>query len=277
MTTGWCDGSGVGIHYESSGSGARTLVFIHELGGSLRSWDALAAVFGTRFRCLRYDQRGAGASEKVRAPFGVDDQVADLCALLDHLDLPPPYVLVSLAAGATTALAFASRAPRSVAALVLCAPATGVDPARREYLEARAEVAVRQGMRAIADATLARSYPPVATRDADVFRRYRARFLASDPVGYAHANRALVNFMLDDVIGTINMPCLLLAGAHDPLRPWTEVAALGRRLPHATLVGIDAGHLMAVQHPAAVAAAMEDFLGRHGLAEKPDRESEHEA
>lgn len=273
---GWCDDSGVSIRYQLAGGGPGTLVFIHELGGSLHSWEAVAEHFTAQWHCLRYDQRGAGGSEKVRQPYTVDDQVNDLCALLAKLALPAPYVLVSLAAGATVALAFARRDPAAVAALVLCTPATGVDVERRAYLEARAALAQEQGMRAIAVATLARSYPPEAMRDADVYRRYLARFLANDPVAYAHANRALVVFQLETVLDAITMPCLLVAGQHDLLRPWADVVALARRLPDAKVVSIDAGHLMAVQYPAALVAAMTDYFIERGLMPVSPAENEDE-
>src|ERR1700748_282811 len=34
--------NGVGLRYELSGHGARTLVLVHEMGGSLESWDDVA-------------------------------------------------------------------------------------------------------------------------------------------------------------------------------------------------------------------------------------------
>lgn len=260
MTGAWCDANGVSLHYALSGQGSRTLVFIHELGGTLASWDAVAEHFAGAYRCLRYDQRGAGASEKVRHAFTVADHVRDLHALLAALYVTGQLVLVSLAAGAAVALAYAARYPHQVDALVLCAPATGVDAARRRYLEDRSMLALTHGMAAVAEASLARSYPPAAMRDVDTYQRYRGVFLANDPVGYAFANRALAQFRLDDIVAGADRPCLLLAGTHDVLRPLADVAQLARRLPRATLAEIDAGHLMAVQNPAAVAKQIEQFI-----------------
>jgi 3-oxoadipate enol-lactonase len=36
------EANGVGIRYELSGAGNRTLVLAHEMGGSLESWDEVA-------------------------------------------------------------------------------------------------------------------------------------------------------------------------------------------------------------------------------------------
>ncbi|MES2264719.1 MAG: alpha/beta hydrolase [Pseudomonadota bacterium] len=261
----WCSDSGVSIHYDLAGQGERTLVFIHELGGTLHSWDELVTMFNGDFRCLRFDQRGAGESEKVRSAFSADDHANDLQALLAFLGLRQPCVLVSLAAGATVALAFAQRYPAAVEALILCAPATGVSEQRRAYLAQRAALAIEHGMQSIAEDSLARSYPPHLIHDEAVYRRYRGRFLANDPLGYAHANHALMAFTLDSVVVAISMPCLLLAGKHDVLRPLPEIEQLRRQLPHAQLECIDSGHLMAVQNAAAVAAAMRAFFSKLGL------------
>ena len=39
MTTHWLDVNGVSIRAVEQGRGPRTLVLVHEMGGSLESWD----------------------------------------------------------------------------------------------------------------------------------------------------------------------------------------------------------------------------------------------
>ena len=63
----WLDANGISIHYQLAGEGP-SLVLLHEMGGTLDSWDGLFSALGQRFRVLRYDQRGSGLSEKVRQP-----------------------------------------------------------------------------------------------------------------------------------------------------------------------------------------------------------------
>ena len=53
-------------------------MLLHEIGGNLESFDSIAPALSERFRVLRYDQRGAGLSEKVRREFSLDTQVDDL-------------------------------------------------------------------------------------------------------------------------------------------------------------------------------------------------------
>ena len=66
------DANGVSLHYDLAGARGRSVVLMHELGGTLHSWDAIAPRLSARYRVLRYDQRGAGLSEKVRTDFTND-------------------------------------------------------------------------------------------------------------------------------------------------------------------------------------------------------------
>src|SRR5712671_4657236 len=118
------------------------------MGGTLESWDAVA----------RFDQRGAGLTEKVRKQFTNDQAVDDLEAVLRSLDLKPPYRFVCVAAASTQVLRFLERHPDQVASIVLCNPAPGVDPSRAGALNERADLAEREGMAGVMGITLDKSY-----------------------------------------------------------------------------------------------------------------------
>ncbi|OLL33290.1 hypothetical protein BTH42_02570 [Burkholderia sp. SRS-W-2-2016] len=258
----WIDASGVSLRYAIDGCAAQapTLVLIHELGGSIASWDALVPALQTTRRVLRYDQRGHGESEKVRGRFSLADQADDLRALCDAFAPQQPCWLIAAAAGAAIAVEFAVRHPARVAGIVMCAPALDVDPARRSYLRDRAELARQDGMRAIVDGTLAQSWPPVLRDDPHAFERYRARLLANDPVGYAHANDALGDIDLSAQLPALRCPCLLLAGEHDLQRPPARVAAQAAQIPGSVFATLPAGHLMALQRPAQLLDAIRGFI-----------------
>jgi len=56
----WIEVNGAALRYELAGSGDRTLVLVHEMGGTLDSWDQVLPAFLPGRRVLRYDTRGAG-------------------------------------------------------------------------------------------------------------------------------------------------------------------------------------------------------------------------
>jgi 3-oxoadipate enol-lactonase len=269
----WCDCAGVTIHYELSGRPGRVLILIHELGGSLESWDEVVPMIDGAFHVLRYDQRGAGLSEKVRAPFTMENHATDLERLVDGLGLVPPYDVAGVAAGAVAAVAFAARARTRVRALVLCSPSIGIQPDRRRYFFERSEIVAREGMRAVAESTLAKSYPHVAIRDRKAYEDYRARFLANDPVCYGLANRALADSDVEPALASLDCPCLLLAGTHDALRPPDNVRALAARIRGAEFAVLDSGHFINLQAPHALAERMlaffDDRAGRADLKVGP--------
>jgi 3-oxoadipate enol-lactonase len=250
----------ISLHYCVSGGGRRSLVLIHELAGTLESFDHVVPALQADFRILRADQRGAGLSEKVRAPFDLDDLVDDMHRLLQTAGLAPPYYVAGIASGAAIAAALALRHPQEVAALALCAPSLGTSPDRRHYLLERSETAKREGMRSIVDVVFERTYPAHDRGDPQVYAEHRGRFLAIDPVCYAHANRMLAEVALEPLLQQIECPCLLLAGRHDQMRPPDQVKRYAGLFRRAELAVIDSGHIMVVQAPAAVADAMRGFF-----------------
>src|SRR3979409_911001 len=98
------DANGVGLRYALAGSGERTVVLIHEMGGSLESWDEVEPRLATARRVLRYDTRGAGLSEKVRGALSIDTMVDDLAALMDALAITGKVALAGVAVGGAIAL-----------------------------------------------------------------------------------------------------------------------------------------------------------------------------
>src|SRR5438045_9504372 len=61
----WMEANGISIHFELAGEGP-SVVLLHEMGGTLASWDGIFPALSAQFRTLRYDQRGSGLSEKGR-------------------------------------------------------------------------------------------------------------------------------------------------------------------------------------------------------------------
>src|SRR3981081_1818138 len=125
------EAGGVGLRYELSGKGDRTVVLGHEMGGSLESWDDVAPKLAESRRVLRYDTRGAGMSQKVRGELGIDTMSGDIAALLDHLGIAGKVALAGVAVGGAIALHFAARYPERASAVAVGSPATGIAPDRR--------------------------------------------------------------------------------------------------------------------------------------------------
>jgi 3-oxoadipate enol-lactonase len=96
--------NGTALRYDLLGSGAATLVLIHEMGGTLESWELVAPMLSAKRRVLRYDTRGAGLSQKIRPPLAIDSMVDDLVALMDTLRIAGKVALAGTAFGGAIAL-----------------------------------------------------------------------------------------------------------------------------------------------------------------------------
>jgi 3-oxoadipate enol-lactonase len=261
-TEGFVDANGVNLHYALAGNSGRSVVLLHELGGTLNSWDGVAPRLAEHFRVLRYDQRGAGLSEKVRHEFTNDMLVEDFEALATALALSAPYHFVTVAAAATQALRFAEKYPDRVGALVLCNPAPGVDPSRAAALDERAAFAAREGIRASLPTTLALSYPP-QLGEREAYEAYLGRYLANDPVCFGFAFRALARTNMLHMLPKVRCPAMIVAGRHDTVRPHAGSAELAKKISGARFELIDdGGHFLPTQAPRALAALLEEFLPR---------------
>src|ERR1700722_12717872 len=127
----WIEVNGTSLRYELSGSGKTTLVLVHEMGGTLDSWDQVLPALNNTRRVLRYDTRGAGISEKIGGKVTFDDMADDIATLLDALAITGKVALAGTAVGAAIAIHFAARHATRAGALVVTSPATGVPAERR--------------------------------------------------------------------------------------------------------------------------------------------------
>jgi 3-oxoadipate enol-lactonase len=257
----WIEANTTSLRYETSGSGLTPLVLIHEMGGSLESWDEVIPPLAPRHQIIRYDLRGHGLSEKIRGPYLITDAVADLAALLDSLNMTAPAVIAGCALGGGIALQFAASQPKRVKAVVAMAPAIGMRPESRGPMLGWAAAIEEEGMRRfVDDEMLPSAWPAVLRTDMARFDRFRARQLSNDPSSYAATQRMLGACDVAADFARIKCPVLLLAGRHDVARPPDFVAGLAARLPDAKVATLESGHFMLVQTPELVSAAISGFV-----------------
>ena len=129
--------NGVELFYELTGRGA-ALVFVHGSWVDHRSWDAVVPDLSKSFQVLRYDRRGHSKSERPAAQGSIREDVADLAALIEHLELGPAYVAGN-SWGATITLRLAAERYDLFRGLIGHEPPLfallGDDPASRDVLE----------------------------------------------------------------------------------------------------------------------------------------------
>ena len=252
--------NGVALRYELSGAGDRTLVLVHEMGGSLESWDDVVPRFAGSRRVLRYDTRGAGMSQKARGELTFATMATDIAALLDAAGLAGEVALAGVAVGGAIALQFAAQLPERASAVIVGSPATGIATARRPAALERLAKIEAEGLSSVVDEAMLNGYAPELRGDGKRFGQFRARWLGNDPSSYATIWRMLANAEMQETLGKIKCPALVIGGSLDRVRPPAIAQEVAATIPGARYVEVRTGHYMAVQTPDLVANCIDEFL-----------------
>ena len=245
------EANGVVLEYQLDGpKNGLPLVLLHELGGSMQSWEpCIPAMVKAGRRVLRYNWRGTGTSEKIRGELAVDTMCDDLAALMDAVGFAQPADIAGTALGGGIVLAFAARFPGKVRKVTASSPAIGGDSGIEEMLRTRADQVEAEGMRPQVDSSLVRSYMPKYRTDDAVFTAYRNRWIANDPGSYASHNRMLAAMDERANMGRIACPCLITGGGDDKLLTPPAMKLIADTIPGAEYRELPTGHFLPVNTP----------------------------
>lgn len=240
------------------------IVLVHGLGDDHRAWRRVVAPLMLSRRVVLYDFRGHGGTELGDADGTLEQLGGDLVALLDALELTRAMV-AGFSLGGTIAMRAAIDHPDRIAGLALVATSSRVNRAARAWYEERAALVERDDptLRATLDADTEDVY---RNRPAEIPDGLRIRREATaDPRGYANACRAMASLNehpLDDELGAIAMPTVILAGDVDQHCPPRAGEIIAERIPGSDLVVLsDTGHPLPVERPDEVAATIEGLWG----------------
>ena len=213
---------GVRIHYEVEGSGP-PLVLHHGFAGGIEDWRdfGLATPLARHNRLIILDARGCGASDKPHDPAAYDTAIraSDIAAVLDDLGIDKTHYY-GHSYGGRLAWALAKHTPERIASLVI----SGSHPYPESIYPFRELLS--KGLEPFL-AAADRIYGPYMNP------KRRARLAANDPAALLAAV-SVDPPDFTDVLPTMQMPCLLLIGALDPICANVQKAA--PLLPNAELV-----------------------------------------
>ena len=254
-------GDGARLAYRFDGAeGAPVLVLSASLGTTLEMWDPQVPAFAARFRVLRYDTRGHGASDAPPGAYSMDRLGRDVVELLDALGLDRVH-FCGLSLGGMTGQCLGVRAPDRIDRLVLANTAAHVGPP--SGWQQRIDTVTRDGMEPIAALLVERWFTPdFRARCPDEVERIRSMLLAAEPAGYAGCCAAIRDMDLRPTAPLIARPALVIAGSRDPATPIDRARELAASLEvESRLVELDSAHLSNVEQADAFTRAVLDFLG----------------
>jgi pimeloyl-ACP methyl ester carboxylesterase len=251
------------------------LLLLHGMGGSWREWAPQLDGLSDRYRCIAVEHRGHGRSERTSGRYSINLFTDDVVAVCQALGVTQAHV-AGLAMGGMIALDLALRYPWLVDSLVLANSTARPDESFRLGLHAISRFVRDQGyadtpLQGGTSAGLAWSPTTVGDRP-HVIRDYMRDALSTDRDAYARTALAVADVDLQDRLGEIRAPALVLWGDHDVLVPRYYSEAICRGLERAELVVVpDAGHLCTLEQPEMVTGVMRRFLDRQPAKFTPTR------
>jgi pimeloyl-ACP methyl ester carboxylesterase len=230
---------------EIAGSGP-ALVFLHEGLGSVALWRdfpaRLAAVTGRR--ALLYSRAGHGQSDVPdgdRTPRFMHEEALEVLPELLRVAGVAEPVLVGHSDGGSIALIHAAQHP--VSGLVLLAPHVFVEDVTVASIEEARETFATTDL----GARMARHH-----------RHAERTFRLWNDIWLAHAFRS---WNIEDVLGNVTAPTLLIQGEHDQYGTLAQIDAIERGVAgNVTRTVLDALHAPHLEAPEETLAAAVEFL-----------------
>jgi len=192
---------------------------------------------------------------------GLDSIPAMAAQLL--LDAPTTFALAGHSLGGRIALEVLRQAPERVAALALldtgvhpCSPG---EPQQRQVL---LDIAVTQGMRAVARAWLPPMVHPARRSDPAFMAPLEAMIERRTPETFRNQVAALLNRPdATPVLASIHCPTCVICGRQDEWSPPAQHESIAAGISGARLTVIDdAGHMAPCERPQAVVAELRRWL-----------------
>jgi pimeloyl-ACP methyl ester carboxylesterase len=206
---------GTRIHYRTEGAGS-ALVLQHGSFASLDSWYEHGYVDALKgdHTVVALDARGYGASDSPHDPiaYALESRVGDIVAVLDALCIERAH-FYGYSMGGWIGFGVAKHAPSRFRSLAI----GGQHPYAQSLSSLRdlASVGVREGAGAFVE-TMVRSF-------GEWPEAQKARWLDADFEAYVAAARDRDS--LEDVLPTLEVPCLMIVGSEDAACPLAEKAA----------------------------------------------------
>ena len=252
--------NGARLHFRLDGKpGLPLLVLGNSLGTDLFMWDRQVEPLTQRFRLLRYDVRGHGASDVVRGDATLDQLGAEVLALADHVGARQ-FAFCGLSLGGLIGQWLGVNAGDRVGKLVLANAAPHLPPP--DGWTSRMKLARDEGMGALVELVMPRFFSqPYRDRDEPFFHSMRTSFTATSGEGYAACCAAIRDADFRTSLPRIEAPTLVISGALDAATPHEAFGAqLVAGVPGARSVILEAGHISNVEQPEAFSRALLDFL-----------------
>lgn len=254
----------ISIHYHETGHGL-PLLFISGAGCDRTYWQPLVEQLRHSYRCISFDNRGVGQTDKPLPPYSIAQMAKDALGLMDHLQAARFHV-VGHSMGGYIAQEIALVAPQRCLSLTLIGTGPRPEPYTVFLMGLRKALVRRLERQRFLEASAASMFSPVSFRHKreliDSFIQAGAQPSNPQP-DYAYDAHfdACIAYDSSDHFTGIRMPTLVMVGDDDILTPPHLSRQLAAGIPGARLAIIpEAGHMVLLEHPDRLVKELQAFL-----------------
>lgn len=239
----------------------RDLVLFHALFADRTLFDALLPQLVDTFRVTLFNLPGFHGSEPAMLPL-MDAYLARLEDGYQEFDIAPDAVLLGAGFGGLLALAFTLDHPERVGKLIVSGTTARLGEEDRARLPLLADAVAAAKVDPVAEPLAERLYSTAFRAAGDVTETCRRTLLAIDPKAMSAACKVLEDADLTPLLGRLDVPTLVVAGAEDAMVPPAEQKALAGQIASGGYHAIDgSGHFPMLEQPEAFRAAIARFVG----------------
>jgi 3-oxoadipate enol-lactonase len=240
------------------------LVMSHSLACDWGMWDEQAGALAARYKVLRYDMRGHGASDAPPGRYSFDMLAQDLHGLLQALGIARCH-WVGLSMGGMIGQVYALKYPGVFQTLVLADTSSRYGPEVRPVWEDRIKTALEQGMEPLVQPTLERWFTePYRKAHPRTMERVARMIRNTPPAGYAGCCAAIPDLDMTARLKAISCPTLILVGEQDTGTPVSAAREIHEAIAGAQLTIIpSAAHLSNIEQAEVFTSAVLAFLQKH--------------
>ena len=252
--------NGVDVAYRFDGpEDGRVLLVANSLMANGSMWDGNVAALADRYRVLRYDKRGHGASGVSEGPYTIAQLADDALGLLDVLKIEKAHFM-GLSIGGMIGQQLGARYPERILSLSICNTASEMPP--RSLWEERFEIARAQGIAGLVDGTIKRWFTaPFIERAPQEIEKVRQMILGTNLDGYIACGSAVRDMAQSTMLLKIKTPTLVLSGRDDPACNVDQGTVLHRLIDHSKMVIIEqAAHLSNIEQPEVFNRTVREFI-----------------
>jgi 3-oxoadipate enol-lactonase len=238
------------------------IVLSNSLAADHSMWDPQIASLSRRYRVLRYDTRGHGASGAPPGPYDLGMLVEDVIGLLDHYEIASA-TFMGLSLGGMTGLGLALAHPDRVSRLVCCDARADSPEAFVRGWDERIALVEAHGMQGVLAGTIERwLVPAFRTEHPNAVAKVEAMILRTSPQGYIGCAAALKQLDYLKGLPRLEPPSLFVGGAQDAATPPQVMQKMAEAVTGAQFTVVpNAAHLSNIDNAPAFNEAVGGFLG----------------